>query len=168
MIIMGRIVAPFGIKGWLKVHPFGDDPAAWGEMPQWWLAESDDAPENAWKPMPLAGFKPHGAGWIVAFEGVNDRNGSEALVGRFIAAPRDALPVTDEDEYYWADLVGMEVRNKAEEVLGKVESLLSTGAHDVLQVREGETEHLIPFVAAYVLDVDETARVIRVDWEKDW
>ncbi len=168
MIVLGRIVAPFGIKGWVKVHPFGDDPAAWGEMPQWWLAEADDAADAEWQPVALRDMKPHGAGWVAAFEGVTDRDGAEALTGRFIAAPREALPRTEENEYYWADLVGLEVRNKADEALGTVAGLLSTGAHDVLQVKDGDEERLIPFVAAYVLDVDMPARLIRVDWEKDW
>ena len=77
-----------------------------------------------------------------------------------------------EGEYYWGDLVGLDVVNEADEALGTVSGLLSTGAHDVLQVQSGEgkgaVERLIPFVAAYVLDVDLAARRIRVSWQKDW
>ena len=169
MIVMGRIVAPFGVKGWVRVRAFGDDPLSWGEMPQWWLADDADAPESAWQALELAGFKEHGSGLVAAFVGVSDRDGAEALQGRFIGAPRDALPPPDDDEYYWGDLVGLAVTNQAGEVLGVVEALMSTGAHDVLQVRDGDDgERLIPFVAAYVLDVDLAARTIRVDWQKDW
>jgi 16S rRNA processing protein RimM len=168
MIVLGRIVAPFGVKGWVKIHPFGDDPGSWSTMPQWWLGEADDAPDSAWQPVTLIDCKAHGAGWIAAFADHAGRDAAEALVGRYIGAPREALPRTEKDEYYWGDLVGLAVRNKADEALGTVESLLSTGAHDVLQVRDGELERLIPFVAAYVLEVDLAARVIRVDWEKDW
>lgn len=168
MIVLGRIVAPFGVKGWVKVHPFGDDPLSWRDMPQWWLADSAEAPEAAWQPVKLAGFRAHGGGLIASFEGVADRNGAEALQGRYIAAPREALPSTSEDEYYWGDLVGLAVVNQAGETLGTVDALMSTGAHDVLQVRDGDEERLIPFVAAYVLDVDLPARTIRVEWGKDW
>jgi len=168
MIVLGRIVAPFGVKGWVRVHPFGDDPLSWSEMPQWWLADDADAPESAWQPVRLAGFKEHGAGLVAAFVGHDDRNGAEALQGRFIGAPREALPKPDADEYYWGDLIGLAVVNQADEALGTVEALMSTGAHDVLQVRDGDEERLIPFVAAYVLDVDLAARTIRVDWQKDW
>jgi 16S rRNA processing protein RimM len=77
-----------------------------------------------------------------------------------------------EGEYYWGDLVGLAVENEAGEALGAVAGLISTGAHDVLQVRDGEgeeaAERLIPFVAAYVLDVDLATRRIRVAWQKDW
>lgn len=168
MIVMGRIVAPFGVKGWVKIHPFGDDPLAWGEMPQWWLAADAEAPESAWQPVQLAGLREHGAGFIATFEGCSDRTAAEALQGRYIGAPREAMPAPDEDEYYWGDLIGLAVVNQAGESLGSVEALLSTGAHDVLQVRDGDDERLIPFVAAYVLDVDLPARTIRVEWQKDW
>lgn len=168
MIILGRIVAPFGVKGWVKVHAFGDDPLSWSKMPQWWLADQPDAPAESWQSIKLAGFREHGAGLIAGFEGVADRNAAEALQGRYIAAPREALPEPDADEFYWGDLVGLGVVNQAGEALGTVAAMMSTGAHDVLQIRDGDTERLIPFVAAYVLDVDLTNRTIRVDWQKDW
>lgn len=168
MVVMGRIVAPFGIKGWVKVHPFGDDPLTWREMPQWWLAENAEAPESGWQTIRLRELKPHGAGLIAAFEGIDDRNGAESLRGCYIGAPREAMPKTSDGEYYWGDLIGLQVVNAAGEGLGTVAALMSTGAHDVLQVRDEDTERLIPFVAAHVLDVDLQAGAIRVDWQKDW
>ena len=97
-----------------------------------------------------------------------DRNAAEAVTGYYIAAPREALPQPDKDEYYWADLVGLTVRNSSGLLLGTVSGLLSTGAHDVLQVQDGEVERLIPFVAHYVTTVDMAARCITVEWEADW
>ncbi|TVO66776.1 ribosome maturation factor RimM [Denitromonas ohlonensis] len=168
MIILGRIVAPFGVQGWVKIHPFGDDPLSWKKMPQWWLSPDDTAEAPAWKAYKLAGCRAHGKGWIAAFEGVADRNGAEALTRQYIAAPREAMPATDSNEYYWGDLIGLQVENEAGEALGTVSSLLSAGAHDVLQIADGEDEHLVPFVAAYVLDVDLAEKRIRVVWQKDW
>ncbi len=168
MIILGRIVAPFGVQGWVKVHPFGDDPLSWKKMPQWWLSPNDSTEPSGWKAYKLAGCRAHGKGWIAAFEGVADRNGAEALTRQYIAAPREAMPETDSNEYYWGDLIGLQVENEAGEPLGAVTSLLSAGAHDVLQITDGEDEHLVPFVAAYVLDVDLAAKRIRVVWQKDW
>lgn len=167
MIVLGRIVAPFGVQGWLRVHPFGDDPLSWKKMRQWWPGTAPDG--DVWVPYTLTGCKEHGKGGVIAsFAEVPDRNGAEAVDGYYIAAPRDALPKPDADEYYWADLVGLEVRNASGLVLGKVTGLMSTGAHDVLQVQEGEVERLIPFVAAYVTAVDIEAGTIRVEWEADW
>lgn len=172
MIVLGRIVAPFGIQGWIKIHPFGDDPVSWRKLPHWWLSRDDNAPDAQWKQYTLTACRPHGKGLVAALAEVSDRNAAEAIDGFFIAAPREVLPEPAENEYYWGDLVGLAVINEADEALGTVRSLLSTGAHDVLQVQDGEgkgaVERLIPFVAAYVLDVDLAARRIRVSWQKDW
>lgn len=168
MIVLGRIVAPFGTQGWVKVHPFGDDPLAWRKMPQWWVCADSEAAAESWRPLTLRGCHMQGRSLAAAFDGVKDRSAAEALDGLYIGAPREALPAPAKDEYYWADLVGLRVENRAGEILGTVGSLLSTGAHDVLQVEDGEAERLIPFVAAYVDGVDLDARLIRVDWQKDW
>lgn len=168
MIVLGRITAPFGVKGWVRIHPFGDDPLSWRRMANWWLSPRDDAPDEAWQPYNLLACKMQGESLVASLEGVPDRNAAEALDGHYLGAPREALPDTGKDEYYWADLVGLAVSNLADEPLGVVEGLLSTGAHEVLQVRDGEQERLIPFVAAYVHEVDLEQRRIRVDWQKDW
>ena len=97
---------------------------------------------------------------------------SEALKGLRLYVPRAAMPAPEADEFYVVDLVGLAVENEAGEAFGTVAGLISTGAHDVLQVREGDgdeaVERLIPFVAAYVLDVDLATRRIRVAWQQDW
>lgn len=168
MIVLGRIVAPFGVQGWVRIHPFGDDPLSWRRMAHWWLSAEDGARDEYWKPFRLRSCRAHGKSLVASFEEVPDRNAAEAIAGHFVGAPREALPEPAKDEYYWGDLVGLEVVNEAGEALGSVSGLLSTGAHDVLHVQDGDTERLIPFVAAYVLEVDLAARTIRVAWEKDW
>ena len=141
-------------------------------MPHWWLSLDDNAPDAQWKQYTLTACRAHGKSLVAALAEVPDRNAAEAIDGFFVGAPRDALPQPAEGEYYWGDLVGLTVINEAGEILGTVASLLSTGAHDVLQVQDGDdkggVERLIPFVAAYVLDVDLAAREIRVSWQKDW
>jgi 16S rRNA processing protein RimM len=168
MIVMGRIVAPFGIKGWVRIAPFGEDPASWVEMPNLWISRDDNAPAEAWQTVEITECQVHGPNLIAALREVPDRNAAEALKGWYVGAPREAMPAPGEEEYYWADLIGLAVINKDGEALGEVAGLMSTGAHDVLRVVEGDTERLIPFVAAYALDVDTQARRITVDWQKDW
>jgi len=171
MIVLGRIAAPYGVKGWLHLHPFGDDPERWGEIRQWWLG-SDDSDFSAWRTWPLQMLRQQGKGWVVKLTGVEDRNAAEQLVGMFFGAPRSALPATGQEEFYWADLVGLAVVNQKQEALGRVTELIESGAHAVLVVREGEGEkaqqRLLPFVGHVVKDVDVPAGVIRVDWERDW
>ncbi len=147
-------------------------PPRGGRCPHWWLCSDDDAPDAEWKQYTLTACRPHGKGLVAALAEVADRGAAEAVDGLYIGAPREALPKPAEGEYYWGDLVGLAVENEAGEALGTVAGLISTGAHDVLQVREGEgeeaVERLIPFVAAYVLDVNLATRRIRVAWQKDW
>ncbi len=98
-----------------------------------------------------------------------DRTAAEALKGVLVGAPREALPTTDDDEFYWGDLIGLGVVNTADEKLGKVAGLIETGANDVLRVvGEDGTERLLPFVAAVVLAVEKEAGPIRVEWGSDW
>jgi 16S rRNA processing protein RimM len=168
MIVLGRITAPFGIKGWFKIQPFGDDPLSWGKMPHWWLAPESESPDGQWAQYALRACQTHGKGLVACLEGITDRSAAEPLSGWHIGAPRELLPQPEENEYYWGDLVGMAVHDEAGEPLGEVTGMLSTGAHDVLQVQDGDMERLIPFVSAYVLDVDLAARSIRAAWHKDW
>lgn len=165
---MGRIGAPFGIQGWVKLHPYGDDPLAWEAMPQWWLCANDAAPDAQWRAHSLRACRQQGKALVAAFDGVEDRNGAEALTGLFFGAPRAAMPAPADGEYYWGDLIGLNVENTMGERLGDVTTLLSTGAHDVLQVNDGDIERLIPFVPAYIQSVDTVKGCIYVNWQKDW
>lgn len=168
MIVLGRIVAPFGVQGWLRVHPFGDDPEAWRKMPQWWLAADAEAPAASWKAHALEGIKRHGDGVVAKLAGIDDRDASEALGNCYVGAPREALPAPAQDEYYWSDLVGLAVVNRQDQPFGRVKSLIETGAHQVLVVADGERERLLPFVDHVVRLVDVAEGVIRVDWDSDW
>lgn len=164
-VVLGRLADPYGIRGWIRLHPYGDDPLGWAKMPVLWLG-SEGGP---WREVGLKGLKTHSDGVVVLFEGVADRTAAETLKGTLVGAPREALPATDEDEYYWADLIGLEVVNTAGESLGKVAGLLETGANDVLRVvAEGQAERLLPFVDAVVLAVEKDAGRIRVEWGSDW
>lgn len=165
IVVLGRLADPYGIRGWVRLHAFGDDPLAWAEMPVWWLSRDGEA----WREVKLEGMRAHGDGLVALFEGIADRNAAEALKGMLVGAPRAALPATDEGEYYWADLIGLEVVNTAGEALGQVAGLIETGANDVLRVvaKDG-SERLLPFVSAVVLAVEKGAGRVRVEWGSDW
>ena len=152
----------------MRVHAFADDPQVWSRIPSWYLG-LEGAPPEAWREVVLVSGRLHSDSLVVQLEGVADRNAAEALKGTLVGVPREALPAAKENEYYWADLIGLDVVTAREEPLGKVEGLLETGANNVLCVRSDDgKEHLLPFVAAVILDVDLAARRIRVEWEKDW
>jgi 16S rRNA processing protein RimM len=165
IVVLGRLADPYGIRGWLRLHPFGDDPLAWAEMPVWWIGREG----GPWREVGLKGLKAHGDGIVVLLDEVPDRTAAEALKGALVGAPREMLPPPADDEFYWGDLLGLVVVNEADETLGTVAGLIETGANDVLRVvAEDGTERLLPFVEAVVLAVEKEAGRIRVAWSSDW
>ena len=168
MVVLGKIVGAYGLRGAVKVHPFADDPAAWAKLSHWWVGKEGDAP-TTWQQTRLVRCKDHGGVLVAELECMPDRNASETARGLLVGVPRELLPPAAKDEYYWADLIGLSVLNTKDQPLGSVLGLIETSANDVLRVVDGEgVERLLPFVAAVVLDVDLSARCIRVEWEPDW
>lgn len=167
-VVLGKIVDAYGLRGAVKVFPFADDPARWARLPCWWVGRDGSEPA-AWQQTRLLKCKVQGDVLIAEFELVRDRNASEAMRGMLVGVPRQDMPPTDDDEYYWADLVGMQVVNTQGQLLGKVLGLIGTSANDVLRVGSTDgVERLLPFVKSVVLEVDLSQRSIRVEWEADW
>jgi 16S rRNA processing protein RimM len=160
---MGRVAAPFGVKGWVKIAPFTESPATFARYRRLWVGR-----QGEWREVTVEEAAVHGVSVVARLAGCDDRDAAARLKGAELAVPREALPAAGPDEFYWADLVGLEVVNGAGQSLGRVAGLFSTGANDVLRVGEGRDERLLPFVAAVVRKVDLAARRIEVDWELDW
>ena len=159
---MGRISAPFGVKGWVKVQPNTAAAQNLLAYKTWWVEDGDGR-----RSVSVAQARVHGRAVIAKLDGCDDRDAAAALRGRTVAVPRDALPDARAGEYYWADLIGLAVENQSAQSLGRVTGILQTGANDVLVVA-GERERLIPFIAAVVREVDLPAGVMRVDWGADY
>lgn len=160
---MGRIAAPYAVRGWVKLQTFTEYLDSLLDYPVWYLGKA-----GKWRAFEVQEAKVHGSHLVAQLDGVTDRNAAEALQGHEVAVPREELPPAEEDEYYWDDLIGLEVVNTAGEILGKVDTLLETGAHDILKVVDGEQGRLIPFTDPIVREVDAEAGRIVVDWGKDW
>ncbi len=159
---MGRIAAPFGIKGWIKVQPYSEDPGTLMDFASWRVGRGDQQRQYG-----VEEIQEHSNALIARLEGIDDRDQAFALRGLEVSVPRSALPPPEENEFYWADLIGLLAINHQGMELGRVESLMETGAHDVLVVK-GKREHLIPFIAAFVGKVDMAAGRIEVDWGEDY
>ncbi len=161
-IILGRISGLFGVRGWVKVYSYTEPREAVLNYDRWLLIRKD-----GWQEATVAEGQRHGKTVIVRIEGYDDRDQAAGLVGTEIGVPRDELPETGSDQYYWSDLEGLRVVHRDGSELGRVDYLLETGANDVMVVK-GETERLIPFVMdKVVLGVDLANGEIRVDWEWD-
>jgi len=184
---VGRVLGPWGVQGWLKVQPFSGDPKALFSSRRWFLKPAEPTTPRpagaAPRPAPwpallrITHSKTHGDGVVAAAQEVPDRSAAEALKGARIFIARSSFPTAAAGEYYWVDLIGLAVVNRQGEALGTVTDLLDTGAHSVLRLRRAEAapeatgeaaERLIPFVAAYIDDVNLAERRITVDWGLDY
>jgi 16S rRNA processing protein RimM len=162
LTVMGHVGVPFGVRGWVKVHAYTEHSDSLLDYPVWWLGRS-----GQWREYEVLGCEEHPKALIAHLAGSNDREAAIALRGCEIAVPKSSLPPAAANEYYWADLIGLEVVNAEQQSLGRVTGLLETGANDVLVV-QGERERLIPFVAQVVLEVDLATGTVRVVWGLDW
>jgi 16S rRNA processing protein RimM len=182
---VGRIVDAWGVKGWVKVQPFAADPQALFSSRRWFLKPPEGpGPAGPRRPATVTPVPPllkitqakhHGDGVVAKPVDVEDRSGAEALRGARVFVPRASFPTADPDEYYWVDLIGLQVVNLQGESLGTVSGLIDTGPHSVLRIAPvGEdagneaAERLVPFVAAYVIDVSLAEKRITVDWGLDY
>jgi len=160
-VALGYISAVHGIKGWVKVHSWTRPIEAILEYQPWLLGVEKS-------PVKIIDGRKQGKGLVALLPGFEDREQAATLVGQQIFVGRDQLPATDEGEYYWSDLEGLEVRTTDGDVLGRVERLMETGANDVLVIR-GQREHLVPFIQGqYVTRVDLEGGVIEVDWDPEF
>ena len=165
MVVMGRVADAQGIQGWLKIQPYTAEPGNLVDYKTWWLGDE----KRGWRELDVLQSHLHGGKTVVAqVMGCHDRTTAEKYKGLLVAVPRSRLPPPDEDEYYWSDLIGLDVVNEAGERLGVVDTLQDTGANQVLCVQGEGGEILIPFIASAIKQVDMAGRVIRVDWAADY
>ena len=173
-IEVGRIADAWGIKGWFKVLSHSADPQALFSSKRWFILPSEKGAKTFSGVLKLSirEAKTHSDTVVATAQDVDDRTAAEALKGARIFVARASFPTAEKDEYYWVDLIGLAVVNREGVALGDVRELLSTGAQTVLVMdflQDGKPqERLIPFVAAYVDDVDLVKRVITVDWQADY
>lgn len=159
MVVMGRIVAPYGVQGWVKIQPFTETLDSLFDYEHWWINDA-----AGWRQGEVEEARVHGKVLVAKFSGCDGRDAAFALRGKDIAVSRDDMPQPGDDEYYWSDLIGLDVRNLQQEDFGKIKDVFATGANDVLVV-QGERERLIPFAGQIVKEVDLTAGRMIVDWD---
>ncbi len=164
MVIMGRVAAAHGIRGWIKIQPFTEYLDSLMGYQTWWLGNE----HGPWREAKVQQCEAHHKTLAALLPDCPDRTSAEKLKGLLIAVPRSSLPEQRDDEYYWSDLIGLAVVNEAGEPLGTVANLLETGANQVLSVRGANGEMLIPFVASAIKQVDVKNKTIRVDWSADY
>jgi 16S rRNA processing protein RimM len=162
-IVLGRILGPFGVRGWVKLQSFTEPPEQILEFPVWRVA----APAGAVRELvPLEGLR-HGKGLVARLEGIADRDLAAALGRNELWVERQELPALSQGQYYRADLVGLEVVDQAERRLGQVDHFVDLPANAVMVVK-GEREHWVPLVPKHLRRVDLARGRIVVDWDPDF
>lgn len=170
LVLVGHISGAYGIHGWVRIRPYSDDADALLHAKTWWL----DKP--ALRDVDVMQAKGHGEDVVAQLMGVADRNAAEALRGTTVQVRRSHFPALDKDEFYWIDLIGLQVQNLEGDPLGSVADLMDNGAHPILRVQaaagadggEKPKEWLIPFVDQFVKTVDQAEKRIVVDWGLDF
>ena len=191
---VGRVLGAWGIKGGIRVMPFAKDPQAL-YLSRHWFIRPPEGPQvvlstrpGAYPPvLRITSSKEQGVSVVATAQELPDRNAAEAMKGARIYIARSNFPTVGDGEFYWIDLIGLDVVNRAGEALGTVVGLIDTGAHSVLRLRrpeavavpgdpaaavveaaEDNAERLIPFVGAFIDGVDLAGRLITVDWGLDY
>jgi 16S rRNA processing protein RimM len=167
---VGYVSGPFGVTGSIRVTPFSDDADALLSVKTWWL----DKP--ALRSVTVRTAKMHGGDVVAQLVGLVGRDAAEALKGAAVSVPRSQFPQLEEDEYYWSDLIGMDVVNLEGLALGTVTDMMHNGAQSILRIApvpdpaddKKAPERLIPFVDQFVKTVEVAAKKITVDWGLDY
>ncbi|VAW86173.1 16S rRNA processing protein RimM [hydrothermal vent metagenome] len=162
-VLVGRVSTFYGLKGGLKIFSYTDPRENIINYSPWQLNCNGE-----WRVYDLLSGRRHGKTVIAQLRGIENRDQAATLIGVDISVWKNQLPTEVEGEYYWADLIGLNVINTNGIALGQVKYLIETGANDVL-VLAGERERLIPYVkGSVVLSIDLNVGVIQVDWDPDF
>ena len=161
-ICVGRITGVQGLQGWVRVFSDTSPRENIIEYSPWMLEA-----EGRTTTLEVQG-RLQGRLVLAKLPGIETREQAAELIGSEIYIWPEQLPELDQDEYYWSDLIGMQVESTQAEVFGRVDDMLETGANDVMVIK-GDRERLIPFVIGEtVTEVDLTGRRIIVDWQADY
>ena len=163
-VIVGRISGLYGVRGGMKIHSYTRPREQIFSYHPWLIGRA-----NEWTTRTLRAGQPHGKTLIAFIDGVADRDTALPLVGMDIAIHREQMPQLPEGEYYWCDLLGLEVYDLNGRYLGSISEIEETGANDVLVVAQGEQKILIPLVMREVVqEVNLETGLLRVDWNPEY
>lgn len=158
---MGKIGAPFGIAGWVKVQSYTQDIENLLKYEPWYIQSAE-----GYTVFPVINGRVHGVGLVVQIDQVTDRDAAALFCHTKVWVQKAALAPLGEDEFYWADLEGLQVETVAGIILGQLAHLYKNANLDVMVIKDKRKEHHVPFVMNHtVVKVDLAAKKMIVDWE---
>lgn len=158
-VIVGQFGSVYGVRGWIHVNSFTDEIFKIIEYPEWWICY-----QGKWQQVFVTEYKIHDKELVVKLKGCDDRDVARTYTNFFIGIPHDSLPELPEDEYYWADLIGLKVVNIQAQELGYIDHILATGANDVF-VLKGKCPCLVPYTDEVVKSIDLNQKLMIIDWD---
>ena len=168
LIVIGKIVSVHGVRGDVKIYSFTDPIDNLLEYRRWTLRRGDEV-----KQVELVKGRLQGKILVATLKGLTDREEARTYADFEICIPRSELPQLTGDDYYWYQLQGLTIINQVEQVLGRVDHLLETGANEVMVVKPfdgslDDRERLLPYTDHCVLKIDLEAGEMRVEWDADF
>ena len=162
-IEVGRLGAPHGVRGWLRVQSFMDPPQRLFEWQDWRLERAGGSPIE----VKVLESRRQGNGWIAHIAGVDERDAASRLTGQMILVEREHLPPAEGREHYRDDLVGFEAKNVEGALLGVIDHFVDTPGNAVMVIK-GAREHWVPVTKQHLRSVDTDSRRVIVDWPEDF
>jgi 16S rRNA processing protein RimM len=158
---LGVLRGAYGVKGWLRVRPHSAEATVLRSCRRWWLLG-----EQA-RQVEVTAARRQGSALVAKLQGCDTPEQAERLRGVPVGVSRAEFPPAGDGEVYWVDLIGARVVNRSGIELGTVSNVVSSGAQELLEVRQDDTVRLVPMVRRHVDEVDLATRTVRVDWEAD-
>ena len=169
LIAIGHITGAHGVQGWVRIRPYSEDAQTLLTVKEWWLNQPSLHKAEVLR------TRMHVDEVLARLSTIGSREEAEVARGTLVQVSRSLFPDLDDDEFYWIDLIGLQVINLDGELLGVVHDLMDNGVHQVLRVEAEKTgdsdkrrEILIPFVDRFLGEIDIKAGKITVDWESDY
>jgi 16S rRNA processing protein RimM len=161
-VVLGRVGAPHGVQGWVKVSSYTEPAAGIANYPRWTLVHGSQS-----RGVRVLETKRAGQAIAVRLEGIDTREAAQALTGAEVQVDRSELPAVGPKEHYLHDLLGLDAVNREGVPLGRVDGFLEMPAHPVMVLRDGKSERLVPVVPERLLAVDHGAGRVTLDWHPD-
>ncbi len=165
MITIAKVGAPYRLKGELKLYVLSDSIETALSYGKWFIQRHQS---DKWVLLEKEKVTRLGDKLLIQFDGVHTKEDAALFTNSLIGVPREALPQLTEDEFYWSDLIGLDVVNEKGQSFGVVKDIIETGANEVLLCQADKKEYLIPFVEDYVIDVDFNKREVLTRWQYDY
>jgi 16S rRNA processing protein RimM len=162
---LGRVRGAYGLRGWVRIAPHTPLAEVLHSTRRWWLLGPGGARE-----VQVSALRRQGSGLVAKWDGCDTPEAADALKGASVAVARRDFPPLQGQEYYWVDLIGLQVINRSDRNLGVVKGLRTSAAHDLLEIEPASqgAQILVPVVGDFIDGIDLDAGTIRVNWDPEW